>query len=773
MIFSINGLKLVIQWDPSINIESLMDQLPYRGIEIESKTHIHPSFKGLIVGKIMAIEKVPNSEKLQLCQVFDGSKTLQIVCGGSGLQVNKNYILAPEGAQVGSITMAQRKVFGNLSQGMLCGWEEIGVALPGMTLIDDQFIPGTPLEQVHDWDFFQDVVYDISITPNRPDWLSLIGIGRELMAMEPSIKWKNFSWNPMAPSIDNNLNIQINTPLCQSFYTTIIENPPLYTPLWLKLILQNNGLKSINFPVDLSNWLLKKYGHPSHCYPLFQGAQVTMVQGESMVGLDGHNYDFQKPSLVLKTQDDIQCLIGIMGAQPGYREGPLVLELAQLDRETIRQTAKSLKISTNASHVFSRWVDPLIHFQVVQEFIGYLGQGESSLRFSNTKNHCNNGITHNSVEIFLPNELWYKRAGYELSLEKQLELLKTIGFQGHLHKNLKDDGTDNGNWGIIIKVPHWRTDMTIPENLVEETIRLDNINQYKSQFIDRLTFQQWGIEEKPWYQQNKINNSMVHRNYQQVINNVLQLKKTETSKESIDILQSSWSLKDSLMGDLIKNFNHGVDQGYRQFNLFETGKIFFYPKKEIISLGALKYDFNGNQQDLFMEARRDLENLIQQYGQIQWLKLQDGPVSDFYHPLKSCQIVYNNEIIGAIGVINSTIAFNSPVVLWEIEDIEKIFERSEEIFERSEKTIGSFNPQGAPHLKTIDVSFFYDGSINEIIQGLYDTFKFYTVNIIDIYQNNSYTLEILWFYASEHEGSREKMNQMVGSWLQNQGCKVR
>ena len=756
MLFTINSLKLLLDWK-DLEIKKILDGLTERGFEIESITEVKPQWSSLIVGKIISFEFLQNSDKLKLCQVFDGEKNCQVICGGPNLQANGNYIFAPVGSQVGPIAISERKIFGHLSQGMLCGWEEIGINLEGMTLIDDNFIPGTPIMNLN---IFNDTIYDINVTPNRPDCLSLIGIAREVMAMDNNITWRPWNWEKNVPvTEDNHLNVTIDSSECTMFYTTILKNVTNYTPLWLKVILQDLGLKSINLPVDISNFLLKKYGYPSHCYTLsqLQNKTIKSVNSGTFLGLDHQQYTIDKPTLVLTNDQSIDCIMGIMGGiHSGYDgQGAIALEVANFNSSTIRSAVKNLKINSQAGYLFSRWVNPMISHWVIKDFIGLLAHYSPQLTISNTKNHCNNSINYEKISLWVPYELFYKMVGYELSLEKQMDHLKTLGFDCQLHKEPKNDGTDNYNLGIMVTPPHWRNDITIAENIVEEITRIHGVNQYESQVINKTSLDNnWSIQEQLWVQEQMMANFLIHRGYKSVINNSLT---TESKNHSIKILQSEWALKTSLTGDIIKNATHSMDKGHKTFKLMESGTIFFYPDEEKIAISGLSYDFYGNQQQLFTQCRKDLEN----YGQLSLLFLEDGCVNDYYHPKKSCKIVYNNEIIGGIGVINSKILFNSPMVIWEIQDISKL-KKVKEVYDNN------YN------LKSIDISFFTDEKINTIVNLLYKNFNIYQINIIDIYQGpqgNSYTLTIKWKY-NEDGDKGEFMNQLT-NFLKNNQCQVR
>jgi phenylalanyl-tRNA synthetase beta chain len=781
MIITFNSLKLLLtgENDQIIkNIDQIIkniinNNLIIGGFELENTTIIKKNWQGLIVGKLLNIQTVENSNKLNLCTVFDGKKNLSIVCGGIGLEINKNYILAPIGSQVGNLLIKERKVFNNLSEGMLCGWEELGINYPNMSLIDDDFIPGTPIENLYEIDFWQDEIYDISITPNRPDCLSIIGLCREIIAhSKGSIKWKFFNNSSIKPSLNNNLNISIDTDNCYGFYTTIIENVNNYTPLWLKIILQNLGFKSISLPVDINNFLLAKYGYPSHVYnnKSIDNTIVQEVNKGEFLGLDEKIYIIENNSLVLKN-NEILCLLGLLGGKnSSYNNShQLVLEVGYFNNLIINKTIKFLKINSKSGYINSRWVDPTIIYIVIQEFINmlnnpYLNEKSNNIIISNTKNHCNKSIEYSSKEIFLPYDLWYKVTGYELSIEKQVNYLNLLGFNSKFHKISKNDGSNNFIIGLLAIVPHWRiSDIQNSYNLIEEIIRIDGINKYSSISIDNKKYQTIDISENQWIHTTVIENILVNLNYKQIICNPFTIN---SYNSGIKILSGSTFLQKSLIDNLIECGHNSLDKGYKQMAIFEIGEIFI--PQEIISLGGLYYNNQLCQQQLLNKIRQDINILINQLNNSychKYLSFSEGNIPEYYNPKKSFLINYNNKVIGFIGIVHYKYNLELPMVIWEIFNINDII---------NNKVI---DYQDNLFIKSLDISFYIYNKhlINEIIQEFYQNNSIINIDIIDVYQkdNLSYTLKIYWQYNNIQDGVPEILLEKLYIILKKYQCVIR
>lgn len=779
MIISLNSLRLFLSWQDDELIKNIINhQLIEAGFELEETTIIKKNWSGLIVGKLMDLQPVENSNKLNLCTVFDGKNNLSIVCGGSGLEINKNYILAPIGAKVGDLLITERKVFNNLSQGMLCGWQEININYPHMTLIDDDFIPGTPMENLYDIDFYNDEIYNINITPNRPDCLSIIGLAREIIAQSNGlITWKNVKKIMPQVTLENSLEINVETEHCYGFYTTIVKNVNNYTPLWLKIILQNLGFKSINLPVDINNFLLAKYGYPSHVYNYnaIDHTTVTIVKQGEFLGLDDKNYSINCPTLVLKNKE-ILCLLGLLGGKNScYNSNDLILEIGHFNHQIINNTVKHLKINTQSGYVNSRWTDPLIIYTIIEDFLAllnnpYLNNMTNNITVSNTKNHCTNCINYNlsslelNKEIFLPSDLWYKVAGYPLSIDKQLEYLNLLGFKSQFHKIEKNDGSNNYILGILAIAPHWRQyDIKNSYNLIEEIIRLDGINKYNSLSVNKIQYQQSNNNEKQWVYTTIIENILINLNYKQIITNPFTLNPSS----GIQILQSNTYLQSNLRENLIKTGHQSLDKGYKLMNIFEIGEIFI-ENQELISLGGLFFNNNLTEQQLFNKGKNDIIfiiNNLNQRNNNSLISFKQEVVPDDYNQVKSCTIYYNDKSIGHIGILHYKYNLELPMIIWEIFDINTIINHK--------KTIDNINNLS---IKNLDISFFINEKvdINFLIKKLYEVPSIINIDIIDIYEkeNKSYTLKIYWQYSNNNNDSN-KMFQNLSFILINYNCILR
>lgn len=383
---TINWLKQYVDfpWTP----EELRERLTMLGIEVESMQKLGGEFDGVVVAQILASDKHPNADKLSVCRVNDGRGERQIVCGAKNYQVGDKVPLALPGCTLptapGSppFTIKVGKLRGVESQGMMCSGKELGLSedagglliLPGEAQIGRSFAEYLGRAA-------GDVVYDLEITPNRPDLNSVIGIAREISAVAD-----NPLRLPVVPESFGPVDGQ-NPPLSvQSLVEVRLDDPdlgPRYTarivrgvkigpsPEWLKRSLENIGIRSISNVVDVTNYVMLEIGQPLHAfdYHLLSAApgsqRPTIVvrralEGEKFTTLDGQERTLTQQMLVIADETKPVALAGIMGGLNSEIKDTtldVLIESAYFKPQSIRATSKQLDLRSDASYRFERGSD--------------------------------------------------------------------------------------------------------------------------------------------------------------------------------------------------------------------------------------------------------------------------------------------------------------------------------------------------------------------------------------------------------------------------------
>lgn len=471
---SLNWLRDHVDFD-SYSIQELDDLLTFAGIEVEGVQTRGVDIDHLVVAEILSAEKHPDADKLSVCQVDDGAgpdKPRQIVCGAKNFKVGDKVPLALPGCQLTpDFQIKVGKLRGVESHGMLCSGEELGVEekSEGLLILDASVKPGTPIRDL----FGQDTIFELEITPNRPDCLSHLGVARELAALaKQPLKGRPHhveSDTPTKTADDDT--IKISAP----------DSCPLYTgrwirgvevkesPAWLKEKLESIGLRPINNIVDITNYVLMEMGQPLHAFDLAKldgGIHVRKAEaGEEFLALDGETYALEADDLVIADATKAVAIGGVMGGEDsGVTETTtdVLLEAAYFTPTAIRRTSRRLTLHSDSSYRFERGVDPAqvigasdLATKLILELAGGTADPEIVV--------CGETPAP-PASVALDNDACRNLIGHAISDDEIAGILTGLGLE-------KGDGNA---WTI----PTFRYDLERPVDLIEEVARvygLDNV----------------------------------------------------------------------------------------------------------------------------------------------------------------------------------------------------------------------------------------------------------------------------------------------------------
>ena len=349
--------------------KAIGDRLTFSGIEVEGIESIGSTYEHFVVGEVRKKTKHPNADKLSVCQVFDGAQELQVVCGAANVAEGGKYPFARIGATVpnGGFTIKKAKLRGVESNGMLCAEDELGVSEnhDGLMTLDPKWPAGTPLSEVLGP---PDTVFELEITPNRPDCLCLVGVARELAAL-----YRKPLKMPAVPEAGAQVSgvgcqVSVEDPEgCPRYTARLLKNVKIApSPDWMQRRLARAGIRPINNVVDITNYVMLETGHPLHAFDrdLLQGGAIVVRRarpGEKMATLDGVGRDLSPDMLVIADAARAVAVAGVMGgAGSEIRDTTtnVLLEAACFKPASVRATARALGLSTESSYRFERGVDP-------------------------------------------------------------------------------------------------------------------------------------------------------------------------------------------------------------------------------------------------------------------------------------------------------------------------------------------------------------------------------------------------------------------------------
>ena len=472
---TLNWLKDYIDFEFSPS--ELADRLTMLGIEVEAIKELGTGLEGVVVGKVSAVGPHPNADKLVLCQVDVGEpEELQIVCGAPNVRVGMLAPVATIGATLPiGLTIKSAKLRGEVSQGMLCSEKELGFSeeAAGLMELPTDVSVGSSLVAALGLD---DVMFELEITPNRPDCLSLIGVAREIRAETGnSLKLPRVDLQENETDIRSLTSVTIDAPdLCPRYAARVIQGIKVAeSPAWLQRRLESVGIAVINNIVDVTNFVLMEYGQPLHAFDYHKLAENRIVvrravDGEQLTTLDEIDRELTADMLVIADAEKPVALAGVMG---GYDSEitettcDVLLESAYFNPSSIRATAKALGMSTEASYRFERGANPgvvLTALDRAAELIAELAGGAV----------CKGIVDvypgeQPLTEIKLRPDRVNFVLGTEIEKSEMAQILMRLGFDVQAFES-----------AYQITVPTFRSDITREIDLIEEIARVygyDNI----------------------------------------------------------------------------------------------------------------------------------------------------------------------------------------------------------------------------------------------------------------------------------------------------------
>lgn len=346
----------------------IADRLTFSGTEVEAIETVGSTYENFVVAEVRAVEKHPNADKLSVCRVFDGETELQVVCGAPNVRAGGRHPLARVGATLpdGSLTIKKSKLRGVESFGMLCAADELGLSEDhsGLMELDAKWAAGTPLADVIGP---PDTVFELEITPNRPDCLSLIGIARELAAVyRKPLKKPEIKGVSEALSDDQSLVRVEDAGGCARYTARLLENVTVGpSPDWMQRRLERAGIRAINNVVDITNYVMLETGQPLHAFDRDLLAEGRIVvrrakAGERMQTLDEAERELDTAMLVIADAARPVAVAGVMGGAGSEIRNEtknVLLESAWFDPALVRATSRKFGLSTESSYRFERGVD--------------------------------------------------------------------------------------------------------------------------------------------------------------------------------------------------------------------------------------------------------------------------------------------------------------------------------------------------------------------------------------------------------------------------------
>jgi phenylalanyl-tRNA synthetase beta chain len=350
--------------------DEIADLLTMAGLEVEAIHSTEKKYEHFVVGEVLEARKHPNADRLTVCEVFDGDRKHTVVCGAPNVAAGQKIVFSRVGAvvPVNGMEVKEVEIRGQTSAGMICSEYELdtGDDHEGILVLPDTAKPGRSFA---DYYWGNDVVFEVGITPNRPDCLSHIGIARDLAALlKRRLRFPEISLKESGRSVKDALSISIeDIGHCPRYVGRLIEGIRIVSsPEWMQRRLKAVGIRPINAVVDVTNYVMMEYGQPLHAFDFgrITGGNILVrlaADGERFVTLDDKERTLSGRNLLICDAERPVAIAGVMGGQNseiGDDTASVLIESAYFAPWSVRHTSKMLGLSTESSYRFERGIDP-------------------------------------------------------------------------------------------------------------------------------------------------------------------------------------------------------------------------------------------------------------------------------------------------------------------------------------------------------------------------------------------------------------------------------
>ena len=671
MLVSLKWLKDYV--DINVTAEELAGKLTMAGLEVDEIKTIRPSFSGVVAAKIISVKPHPAADKLSLCDVTDGSQTYRVVCGAKNIKAGDIVPLAKVGATIpGGYTIKSSVLRGEKSDGMLCSEAELetGDNSSGIWQLPENLTLGVPLETALD---LSDTVLDVSITPNRADCLSMIGIAREVAAITgEKIKIPVGRIKEIVEEISSYTSVTIiDADLCPRYTARLLINVKVgSSPAWMKTRLESAGLRSINNVVDVTNFVMLEMGQPLHAFDfrfLEQGKIIVRKSrdDEEFTSLDGKTRKLPADTLLICDGVKPVAIGGIMGGLNSEVKDDtqiVLLESAYFNPVSIRRSARKLAMPTDASFRFERGIDP----EGVIRALNRAAQLIADLSGGNIYKNC---IDEYPQKVPAVKDI-------PLRLSRISQLTGTAIDAKEVIKILQSIGMTVGNAGkdyYLVTPPTFRVDIKREIDLIEEVIRIYGYDRVPVTLpnvavVEMASNPRMDLEEK-------IRHILIGTGYSEVVNysfvtpesvNYLCLPKNDERRRLVRIknplVEDQSVMRTTMVFGLLDAMKKNNNNGSLDLKIFEMGRVFIDREREelpeeknmlaCLLTGVMTDNLWGNKVNAdFYDLKGCLENIFYDF-KLTNCHYRSSISEPFLHPGKSCGIYIGELLAGYMGQVH-------------------------------------------------------------------------------------------------------------------------
>lgn len=652
MLISCNRLKKYIKNSEDIDFKTIWDTFTMKTAEVEAVKEKGMDLKDVVTVQIVSCEKHPDSKKLSLLKVSDGTQEYEIVCGAPNVRVGLIGVLVKEGGMVGGISITARNLAGYVSHGMMCAMDELGIGedhegileLPSDTPLGVDFCDYYPV---------RDIIVEIdnkSLT-NRPDLWGHYGIAREIAAI---------THHELLPlelyDVQNDLkdlDITVSEPsLCRRYCGIQVENlNHNTTPLEMQIFLNYTGMRSINLFVDLTNYLMLELGQPMHAFDarVVKNIDVRLAKdGDRYTTLDGVERTLTHETLMISNGEKYFGIAGVMGGLDSEilpDTNSIFLESANFHAGSIRKTAVSLGLRTEASARYEKSLDPNLCDISLRRLLFLLQKENPEMRISSNLTDLYKDVLKEK-KISLKKETLKRYTAIDISEQQVQDILESLGFQVEVFEDAYE-----------VTVPTYRAtkDISNDADLIEEIVRMYGYDQMQELPLEVEATAR--VHEQVWDEEYQVKHYLatkwnLHEVHSYLWYETDLLNKLGIIKDGIRLLAPYKNnlLRDDLSLSLLPMIRNNLKNQNQAF-VFELGTIFENNKNKRV-LSILLAQDETLVSETYYRAKKIVSSLFKSLKH-DTVVYKSGQAEEYYETSKVLDVYVGSTFMGQMKLFGS------------------------------------------------------------------------------------------------------------------------
>jgi phenylalanyl-tRNA synthetase beta chain len=679
-------MKVSVKWikdyvDTTLSDAELAQKLTMAGLEVKEIQVIGEHWANIFVGQIVAVNPHPNADRLRLVTIDLATEQVTVVCGAPNCQVNDKIAFARAGADVISETgqlarLRTVKIRGTESSGMICSERELGISEnhAGIVVLPTDAPVGKPMA-----DYLGDTIFNLEVTPNRADCLSVIGIAREIAALTgQKLRLPEIHYEETQQPVEKAVAVEIKaTDLCPRYCAGLVNNVTIGdSPTWMQSRLIASGMRPINNVVDITNYVMLEYGQPLHAfdYSLLKGKKIVVrraEKGEKITTLDGVERQLSADTLVIADTQRAVAVAGVMGgANSEVMAGTtsVLLEAASFNPASIHYTGRTLCAQSEACTRFERGITAATALPALRRAIQLMAElagGQAA------KGWVDIYPGKKDTKALITSTAEVKRIlGIEFSLDQINQNLTALGFECK---------PGQGPGEIEVLPPWWRGDIRYPVDLVEEVVRIAGYDTVPMTMLSRPIPPH--NPDEMFALKRKIRSRLAGYGFQEILTYSLTsmdlLKKLSEDAPSIPGLMKLFNpmtaeqeyLRPNLRAGLLAAIASNRKVEADGLRLFEIGRVYISRSNDlpderetlcgVLSGSRQEQSWHGNNKPFdFFDAKGVIEGLMGHFG----LAATFAASSDTsLHTTRQAAVIVAGKNIGIVGQYHPIVTENFEV----------------------------------------------------------------------------------------------------------------